>query len=49
MDKNYLHYAKLMGLSVATNKDLQELESTYNDRRMLWTHTDKFNKLYEDL
>lgn len=49
MDKNYQHYAKLMGLSVSTNRDLQELESTYNDRRMLWTHTDKFNKLYEDL
>lgn len=38
-----------MGLSVSTNRDLQELEATYNDRRMLWTHTDKFNKLYEDL
>lgn len=49
LDKNYLHYAKLMGLSVSTNKDLQELESTYNDRRMLWTHIEKFNKLHEDL
>lgn len=38
-----------MGISVSTNKDLQELENTYNDRRMLWTHSEKFTKLSEDL
>lgn len=48
-DKNYMHYTKLMGISSGTNRDLQDLEATYNDRRLLWTHLEKFTKLSEDL
>jgi dynein heavy chain len=37
-----------MGLNPTPNKDLQELEAKFNDRKMLWTHIDKFFKLQDD-
>lgn len=47
-DKNYTHYAKLMGLNPSANRELQDLESKYNDRKMLWTHVERFNRLSDD-
>jgi dynein heavy chain len=47
-DKNYTHYAKLMGLNPSANRDLQDLESKFNDRKILWSHVERFNRLSED-
>ena len=34
-----------MNIQPAPNKELSDLEYKYNDRKLLWTHTDKFIKL----
>lgn len=34
-----------MGIIPAPNKELQDVEAKFNDRRLLWTHVDKFIKL----
>lgn len=47
-DKNYTNYGKLMGLNPQINRDLQECENRFNDRKMLWTHVERFNRLSED-
>ncbi len=33
-----------MGITPAPNKELIDLEVKYNDRKLLWTHVDKFMK-----
>jgi hypothetical protein len=35
-----------MNLNTQVNKDLVDLETKYNDRKLLWTHVDKFLKLH---
>lgn len=40
---------KLMGITPLQNKELQELEMKYNDRKLLWTHVGKFITLQESL
>jgi hypothetical protein len=40
---------KLMGITPLQNKELQELEVKYNDRKLLWTHVGKFITLQESL
>jgi hypothetical protein len=40
---------KLMGITPLQNKELQELEGKYNDRKLLWTHVGKFITLQESL
>lgn len=47
-DKNYTNYGKLMGLNPQINRDLQECENRFSDRKMLWTHVERFNRLSED-
>jgi hypothetical protein len=34
-----------MSIAPAPNKELADLEVKYNDRKLLWNHTDKFMKL----
>lgn len=38
---------KLMGITPSTNKELVDLDAKFNDRKLLWTHVDKFIKLQE--
>lgn len=38
---------KLMAIAPAPNKQLADLQIKYNDRKLLWTHVDKFIKLQE--
>ncbi len=33
---------------VTKNKDLEDLESKYNDRRMLWQNVSDFNRLKDE-
>lgn len=37
-----------MNLTPETNKELIDLENKYNDRKLLWSHVDKFAKLYNE-
>lgn len=37
-----------MGLNPQLNRDLQECENRFSDRKMLWTHVERFNRLSED-
>ena len=36
-----------MSITPTPNKELVDLEVKYNDRKLLWTHVDKFMKLDE--
>ncbi len=36
-----------MGIVPAPNKKLQDVEVKFNDRKLLWSHVDKFGKLEE--
>ena len=47
-DRNYTIYGKLMGLNPQPNKELQDCESRFNDRKILWTHVERYNRLSED-
>jgi len=47
-DKNYTNYQKLMGMNPQVNRDLIDLEGKFGDRKILWAHVEKFNKLSED-
>ena len=40
----YLKVQKLMELVPAPNKELSDVEAKFNDRKLLWTHVDKFLK-----
>ena len=37
-----------MGLNPQPNKELQDCESRFNDRKILWTHVERYNRLSED-
>lgn len=43
----YAKVQKLMGTTPSANKELQDVEVKFNDRRLLWNHVDKFIKLQE--
>lgn len=43
----YVKVQKLMGIVPAPNKELQDVEAKFNDRKLLWSHTDKFIRLQE--
>ena len=45
-DKNdvFSKVQKLMSITPTPNKQLADLEIKYNDRKLLWTHVDKFIK-----
>lgn len=43
----YVKVQKLMGIVPAPNKELQEVQVKFNDRKLLWNHVDKFIKLQE--
>lgn len=43
----YVKVQKLMGISPSPNKELQDVELKFNDRKLLWTHVDRFIKLQE--
>lgn len=47
-DRDYTHYQKLMDLNPTVNKELQDLEDKYNDRRTLWTNIEKFARCHEE-
>lgn len=36
-----------MGITPSANKELQDVEIKFNDRKLLWNHTDRFIKLQE--
>lgn len=36
-----------MSIVPASNKELIDLEGKFNDRKLLWSHVDKFIKLQE--
>jgi len=36
-----------MGIAPSANKELQDVEVKFNDRKLLWTHVDRFIKLQE--
>ena len=42
----YVKVQKLMGITPSANKELQDVEVKFNDRKLLWTHTDRFIKLH---
>lgn len=37
-----------MGIPPAANKQLQDVEVKFNDRKLLWNHVDRFIKLQEN-
>lgn len=37
-----------MELNPQQNRELQDLQAKYNDRRMLWTHIEKYNVYQHD-
>jgi dynein heavy chain len=37
-----------MGIAPSANKELQDVEIKFNDRKLLWTHVDRFIKLQEN-
>lgn len=39
---------KLMGIVPSPNKELADVEVKFNDRKLLWTHVEKFIKLQEN-
>ena len=41
----YVKVQKLMEIVPAPNKELQDVEAKFNDRKLLWNHVDKFIKL----
>ena len=43
----YERVHKLMGVQPTSNKELADLMTKYNDRKLLWTHVDEFIKLQE--
>ena len=43
----YVKVQKLMEIVPAPNKELQDVENKFNDRKLLWNHVDKFVKLEE--
>jgi dynein heavy chain len=47
-DRNYTIYGKLMGQNPPVNQDLKDCEARFNDRKMLWTHVERYNRLSED-
>ncbi len=44
----YVKVQKLMGIPPAANKQLQDVEVKFNDRKLLWNHVDRFIKLQEN-
>jgi hypothetical protein len=36
-----------MEIAPAPNKELQDVEAKFNDRKLLWNNADKFSKLEE--
>jgi dynein heavy chain, axonemal len=43
----YVKVQKLMGITPSPNKELQDVEVKFNDRKLLWNHVDRFIKLQE--
>jgi len=43
-DRDTTNYAKLMGLRPEVNRDLNELEACFSDRRLLWNNLEKYSK-----
>ena len=43
----YVKVQKLMEIAPAPNKEMQDVEAKFNDRKLLWNHVDKFIKLEE--
>lgn len=37
-----------MGIPPTANKQLQDVEVKFNDRKLLWNHVDRFIKLQEN-
>lgn len=47
-NKTLTQYAQLIGIPPQETKDMKELEAKYNDRMMLWTHFDEFQRNSSD-